>query len=117
MSKDEWSLLREAVDRSVQEGQLGMPRFLRCFSQNISGDEPITLDDLLRMAQGLFEGKPANVHTLASDGTEHVTSAARWSGGQTALFVVNDVEVRNSSRIDVVLLGSQGALYYSTPAA
>lgn len=116
MSREEWSLLWEAVEKSVRQGRLGTPRFLRCFAQNAPGDEQVTLGDLLRVAQGLFEGGPEHMHTLAASETEHLTSAARWPGGQTALFVVSDVESRSSSRIDVVLLGSQGALYYSTPA-
>jgi len=117
MGVEEWPLLGEAIEESVQQGRLGTPRFLRCFAQNAPGNEQVALDDLLRMAQGLFDGLPEDVHTLAASGTEHLTSAARWSGGQTALFVVSDVGSRSSSRIDVVLLGSQGALYYSTPAA
>jgi hypothetical protein len=115
MGAEEWSLLGEAVEKSVRQGQLGTPRFFRCFAQNAPNDEQITLDDLLMVAQGLFQDKPEDIHTIAASDARHLTSAARWPGGQTALFVVGDVEDRSCSRIDVVLLGSQGALYYSTP--
>jgi len=112
----EWALLQDAVGRMVRQRRLGTPRFLRCFAQSTSQEGEAVLDTLVEMAERLFDDRPQSMHAFASGEDGHLTAAARWAGGQTALLTAGCIEPEHPPRIDLVLLVSRGALYYSTPA-
>ena len=113
---EEWASLQDAVDRVVRQRCLGTPRFLRCFAQSTFQEGGAILDTLIEMSERLFDDRPQSMHTFASGEDGHLTAAARWAGGQTAILTAGHVEPQHPTRIDMILLGSRGALYYSTPA-
>jgi hypothetical protein len=64
------------------------------------------------LANGWFGGEARVVHAIGSEASGHLTSLLRWPDGSSALLSVGPSA--GHPRIDLVLLGSRGALYYRT---
>jgi hypothetical protein len=115
MESEELRLVREALSREVKQGSVGIPRFFQCLCHTGTKAPDVVLRSLIEVAEGLFESKAADQQAYDSASGGHVTSLLRWASGQSAILtVVYSAEI--FQKLDVMLLGSGGACYYSTPS-
>lgn len=112
----EWELLGERVRQVIAQGRLGTLAFARC-SVVVPASRRETegwLEAVVKLVGQWFAAEPESVHT-AGGAEGHAAALARWSGGQGALLTVAPAGSEGSLKIDLILLGSRGALYYRTP--
>jgi hypothetical protein len=114
MARDELSLVQDALARIVSDGRIGKPRYVQCLFR--ADDAASHLDRLLRLSEAVFGSPADNVHKQSSC-PGHLTAAVRWPGGESALLTVFAPAAKQRFKLDLVLLGSLGAIYYSSPDA
>ena len=116
MRELELDIVDERVASIIQQGRLGKPSFLRCTTQvnKPSSDLQTVLDHLLQLAEHWFESAPTNTYQLDSITDNILTVSAKWAGGQGAMISVIGIPLDQASKLDIVLLGGRGAIYFDT---
>lgn len=117
MFKDlELQPIQEGVQKVITEGRLGRPAFFRCVAQTSTPCEelPSALKQVLAIAESWFGGMPQQLYTLGSESSGQLTVAAKWPGGQGALVSVVALSTGQDPKMDMVLLGGRGAVYFET---
>jgi hypothetical protein len=114
-----WHALLSCLQRSVQDalvaGHVGVPVFVRCVAQ--ASPDPAGLTEALDQAvavAGSWLGAPARrVYVQGSASAGQITTTLEYAGGQSALVSVSPAAAEaGEPRIDLLLLGSSGALYH-----
>jgi hypothetical protein len=109
------SALQKVVQETVEQGRLGVPRFLRCMarvddSRRLQG----SLDELTSLAEAWFRSPPVQRHKLGQDGAVYQTEILKWSEGQGALLTVSLASSDDPPALDLMLIGSRGTLYHES---
>lgn len=108
----ELAKLREAVEGVIDEGSLGVARFLRCHA--VTPDAGLldsTLSALGSLGEAWFGAGPAHTHRLGEGSGRYLTDMLTWDGGQGAIVTVS-VGSYPEPRLDLLLVGSKGSLYH-----
>ena len=108
----ELASLREVVEGVVDEGSLGVARFLRCHA--VTPDPGLldsTLSTLCALGETWFGAGPARTHRLGDGSGRYLTEMLTWDGGQGAIVTVS-VGTYPEPRLDLLLVGSKGSLYH-----
>lgn len=105
--------LQQAVQRAIDDGSLGEPRFARFVAHSPLPDlVSITANRLIEMAEAWF-GEPYVERSTRHDGADvSVTELLKWPGGQGALVVVSASPPTTGAAIDLMFIGSRGTLYH-----
>jgi hypothetical protein len=105
--------LQAAVQRAIDDGSLGEPRFARFVAHSpLPGLVSITANRLADMAEAWF-GEPYAQRSTRRDGAgTSVTELLKWPGGQGALIVVSSSPPSSGTNTDLMLIGSRGTLYH-----
>ena len=110
-SGDYWEALRDAVQRTVDEGRIGRPAALRLtvHTGGGAGAAEGCRAALREMAARWFGGEAVASHRIGGDGAPLVESL-RWAGGQSALLAVSGGAGPTGGNL--MLMGSNGTLYH-----
>ena len=116
MRELELDLVSERVASIIQQGRLGNPSFLRCTTQvnKPSLDLQTVLDQILKLAEHWFNGAPEKTYHLESTSANIITVSAKWAGGQGAMISIIGIPFDQAPKLDIVLLGGRGAVYFDT---
>jgi hypothetical protein len=107
--------LQEAVQRAIDDGSLGEPRFARFVAHSpLPGLVSITANLLIDMAEVWFGGPPAQRSTRYDAAGKSVTELLKWPGGQGALVMVSSSPPTTGTSVDLMFIGSRGTLYHET---
>ena len=106
------SEMRNVVSKAIDDGRVGSPKFLRCIAQT-AGTEGLdaTLADLLSLAEACFGGGPIKRHDLTDGSGTYLSEMVKWSQGQSAILTVAPGPANAPVTLDLMLVGSRGALY------
>jgi hypothetical protein len=122
LSAASWLALLRSLQRSVQAaldtGHVGVPVFVRCVAQTSPDRAGLTeaLGQAVAVA-GSWLGAPARrVYVQGSVSAGQITATLEYAGGQSALVSVSPTPAEGAPRIDLLLLGSIGALYHEGSA-
>ena len=106
------SEMRNVVTKAVEEGSVGSPKFLRCIAQTAGPDSlDATLADLLSLAEACFGGSPSRRHDLTGGSGAYLSEMVEWDQGQSAILTVAPGPATAAETLDLMLVGSRGALY------
>ena len=108
----ELARIREVVAGVVDEGSLGVARFLRCHA--VTPDASLldpTLASLGALGEAWFGAGPARTHRLGQGSGRYLTDMLTWDRGQGAIVTVS-VGSYPEPRLDLLLVGSKGSLYH-----
>ncbi len=113
MRTDHLAELEQAVQRAIDDGSLGVPRFARFVAQApLSGLAEIAANRLAAMSEAWF-GKPCADRTTRRDPScGSLTLLLKWTEGQGALIVVSSSPHTAGGSIDLMFIGSRGVLYH-----
>lgn len=104
--------LAGALVGAVEEGRIGLPRFVRWLEPV---DDSRALEDVVSSASAvcnqIFGSQPIREHR-SGDGVEQVTLQAAWNNGSSALISVGPAGTGRSVEPEIMLLGSSGAMYF-----
>lgn len=114
MAYDELSLVQNALARVISDGRIGRPCYMQCLLQE--DDAHAQLDRLVHLSEAVFGNCGDRLHEESSR-PGHLTAVMRWPAGESALLTVFVPAVKQRVKLDLVLLGSRGAVYYSSPGA
>lgn len=111
MSAFDWHPLRKTVLGAIERGQIGRPATLRMTVHGPGGEsECRELETELRdVACAWFGGPCESAYVTGGDNAATVV-ALKWSGGQSAVLSLSAGAGRTGG--NVVLLGSNGAIYH-----
>lgn len=108
----ELARIREVVAEVVDEGSLGVARFLRCHAVTPDADQlDSALASLGSLGEAWFGAGPARTHRLGEGSGRYLTDMLTWDGGQGAIVTVS-VGSYPEPRLDLLLVGSKGSLYH-----
>ena len=103
--------LRGVVQASIDEGSLGVPRYLRCVAAVAAGDGlEDAVGELAGLASAWFGSEPGSRYTLGGSGSVYLTEMQQWPMGQGAIITVS--RSQSDSKLDLMLIGSRGTLYH-----
>ncbi len=107
------NVLQEAVQRAIDDGSLGEPRFARFVAHSpLPGLVSMTANRLIDMAESWF-GAPHLERSTRRDSAEvSVIELLKWPGGQGALVIVSASPPSSGGHIDLMFIGSRGTLYH-----
>ena len=116
MPELELDSISDRVASIIQQGRLGKPSFLRCTTQvnTPSSDIHNVLDQILKLAEHWFKGAPEKTYHVESTSENIITLSAKWSAGQGAMISVISIPSNQTPKLDIVLLGGRGAIYFDT---
>jgi hypothetical protein len=104
--------LQRTVQAALDAGHVGVPVFVRCVA--LTSPDPGGLAEALGQmvaVAGLWLGAPARrVYVQGSALAGQITATLQYAGGQSALVSVSPIPGNGAPRIDLLLLGSTGAL-------
>ena len=113
ISRLDLTSLRETVQRALDQGRIGTPRFLRCIARADSpGELGRALDDLVSLGEAWFGSPPVQRHMVGSDGGAYVSEMLKWPEGQGAIIAVTSAPTKGFPQFDLMLVGSRGTLYH-----
>ena len=108
----ELARIRAVVADVIDEGSLGVARFLRCHAVT---PDPGLLDSALASLTSLgdawFGCRPTHTHRLGEGSGLYLTDMLTWDGGQGAIVTVSAGSYPEP-RFDLLLVGSKGSLYH-----
>ena len=111
VTPDHLERLRGVAQQAIDEGSLGVPRYLRCVAAVPPGNG---LEDaaggLAGLASAWFGSEPSQRHRLGGSGAVYVTEMQQWPMGQGAIITVSRSQA--ASKLDLMLIGSRGTLYH-----
>ena len=108
----ELAQVREVVTEVIDEGRLGVARFLRCHA--VTADPGLldsSLAALTSLGDSWFGSRPTRTHRLGEGSGLYLTEMLTWDGGQGAICTVS-VGSYPEPRLDLLLVGSKGSLYH-----
>jgi hypothetical protein len=109
--------LYHTVKEILNTGRVGTPVFVRCVAQIASGSEHVgnVLARILTMACSWLEASPLRVYAQSGGNSAQITVTIQYVGGQTSIVSVNAAS-GVAPFVDLMLLGSKGALYHDGEA-
>ena len=108
----ELARIRGVVAEVIDEGRLGVARFLRCHAVTADADVlASSLASLTSLGETWFGAPPAQTHRLGEGSGLYLTEMHTWDGGQGAICTVS-VGSYPEPRLDLLLVGSKGSLYH-----
>lgn len=115
MDEGERQTLRDQVQATIEEGRLGTPQFLRVLARATAGQSlERALEATLDLASLWFGGPPQRRDRIGGEEGTYLTELARWPQGQGAVITVLAHDLAGAPQMDLVLMGSRGALYFET---
>ena len=108
----ELARIRDVVAEVIDEGRLGVARFLRCHA--VTADAAVldsSMASLTSLGEAWFGSRPAQTHRLGEGSGLYLTDMLTWDGGQGAIVTVS-VGSYPEARLDLLLVGSKGSLYH-----
>ena len=104
--------LEKAVQDAIDQGRVGVPKFLRCMAQ-ASQDDQLSgfLDNLLALGEAWFGSRASQRHRLGEDSGVYLTELVKWADGQGALLTASLTGQDATPFLDFMLIGSRGTLY------
>jgi hypothetical protein len=108
----ELARIRDVVAEVIDEGRLGVARFLRCHA--VTADATVldsSLASLTSLGEAWFGSRPSQTHRLGEGSGLYLTDMLTWDGGQGAIVTVS-VGSYPEARLDLLLVGSKGSLYH-----
>ena len=109
--------LQQSVQSVIDEGRIGGPVFLRCMLQmpTAEGNTVQASAALATIANTWMPSSPQQIYVQQSEDASQSTTMIQYVGGQTAILAANRVPTVQEASLDLVLVGSQGAIYHETP--
>ncbi len=105
--------LRDTVQKTIDEGRLGRPQFMRCFARAGAPENlASSLGELESLGEAWFGSPHAQSYRLGEDSTLYQTEMLKWSDGQGAILTAT--ASADSPQIDLLLVGSRGTLYHES---
>ncbi len=105
--------LQQVVQDAIDQERLGEPQFIRCVVR--APDERslgTVLDRIASMGASWFGSAPANRTRRGAGSGVYLTEMSTWDTGQSAILTVSATIGVGSQGIDLMLVGSRGALYH-----
>ena len=101
------------MQETINQGALGIPRYLRCII-SISSEDGLeaVLVELTQIAGAWFGSGPCSCYRLGCEESTHITEMQKWSEGQGALLTATHSPTAIGPRLDLMLIGSRGTLYH-----
>lgn len=104
--------LLSAVQSAIDAGRVGRPVFVRWTARVPSGAQHDThVAEALEAVSGWLDGRPEFVHQPGGS-----SAHALWPDGQAALVTVGPCLDGEPPGVDVMLLGSSGAIHHDGQA-
>ena len=109
--------LHQTIEEIIATGRVGVPVFVRCAAQVPPQEENMydVLARVLTMAVSWLKESPLKVYVQIGDNLRKITATVQCLGGQTAVVSVNATPDA-TPRVDIMILGSKGALYHDGDA-
>lgn len=108
--------LYQTVKEVLDSGRIGRPVFVRCLAQ-IASDREYLKDafaEVLATANAWLGASPQRVYAQGGEDAGYITAAVHYLSGQTALASMSAAKANGPSRVDLMLLGNKGAIYYDS---
>ena len=98
----------------AESGRIGRPVFVRWMATFFAGNE--SSSDLAEVAlsdiSSIFGTAPESSSTMGEGESGNVSMICRWAGGQAALIATGVTSADQRPRLDIALIGSEGAAYH-----
>ena len=106
--------LYQTIKEIIDTGRVGTPVFVRFIAQIIPSDEHIIdiLGSILSVIGLWLTAIPIRIYVQHRENTAQITASVEYENGQTAIVSVG-IASALSSRINLMMLGSKGALYHN----
>lgn len=106
------SELKKVVQEAILEGRIGRPSFMRCVA---STEDPAQLtsvmNDLTSLTEVWFGALHSSTYSPVTEESILRTTLLKWSDGRGALITAS-VDSSATCDLNMMLIGSNGALYY-----
>lgn len=112
MQRWNWELLRDAVQRVIDDGGIGRPATLRLTitARGADSEAKQHLAECQKAAAEWFGSQPDSSYSIGDSGNPSVT-ALKWKSGASAILSVSAVP---SGRVggNAMLMGTRGTIYH-----